>query len=57
MWLETCLKRPVSEFLRLLVNKMAADDKCSLLNRENLPEPIQQLKCNYLTNKKLFLNF
>ena len=41
------------KFLRMFVNTFPADDKYSLLNRDNLTK---QLKCNYLRNKRLFLN-
>ena len=39
--------------LRPLVNILAADDKYPLLDRDNLR---YQFTCNYLGNKKLFLN-
>ena len=32
--------------LRLFVNTLTADDKYSLLNRENLTQPIQMQLCN-----------
>ena len=41
--------------LRLFVDWLTADDKCSLLNKGNLKQPIQILR--YLRKKKLFLNF
>ena len=43
----------ISETLGLFLNTLTADDKHSLLNGENLRQPIQM----QLTRKKTFLNF
>ena len=44
----------ICEILGVCVNTFTADDKYSLRNSENLPQPIQR----QLSNKdKLFLNF
>ena len=43
----------ICKILRLFVNTLAANDKYSLLNRENLTEPLQIL----LSEKKFFAIF
>ena len=39
--------------LKVVVYTLTADDKYSLLNRDNLTQPIQM---HYLRDKKIFLN-
>ena len=46
------------EMLRLFVNTLTADDKCSLLNRDNLTQPIQiQLSQKQKTLSHFFFVF
>ena len=57
LWKQLSFKKcplEICKLLRLFVNTLTADDKYSLLNRDNLTQPIQtQLS----QKKKLFLNF
>ena len=46
------------QILRLLVNTLAAEEKCPVLNRENLTIPIQmQLSLNQKTFAQFFVAF
>ena len=48
----------ISKIYRLFVNTLTADDKCSLLNRENLTQPIQmQLPQKQKTFSEFFSPF
>ena len=44
----------LSKILRLFVNTLTADDKYSLLNRDNLTQPIQIIFCQ---KQKTFFHF
>ena len=44
----------VSETLRVFVNTLTADEKYYLCNRKKFQN---QFNCNYVRNKKIFLNF
>ena len=47
----------ICTILGLFVNPLTADDKYSLLNRNNFLQDIQMQLCNYFEIKKYFLNF
>ena len=48
----------ICEILRLFVNIVDADDKCSLLSSENLPQPFQtQLSNKYSFFSQFFVAF
>ena len=47
----------IDKILELLVNILTAYDQYSLLNRENLAQPIKMQLSNQKKKKKLFLNF
>ena len=49
---------PLRKMLKLCVNTLTAEDKCSLLNRDNLTQPIQiLLSQNQKTVTQFFFAF